>query len=74
MYDCWRKNLKGGLKAVEQKLGITRRLRDVDGHMAVQLWWAYANNNDEQALQILLEYNEEDVVNLHVLRQQLRIR
>ncbi len=26
------------------------------------------------ALQTLLEYNEEDVVNLHVLRQKLRVR
>ena len=74
MYDCWRKNLKGGLKVVEKKLGINRHLRDVDGHVAVQLWWDYANNNNEQALRILLEYNEEDVVNLHVLRQKLRVR
>lgn len=74
MYDCWRRNLKGGLKVVEKKLGIKRRLRDVDGYVAVQLWWDYRNNNDEWALRTLLAYNEEDVVNLHVLRQKLRVR
>jgi len=73
MYDCWRKNLKGGLKVVEKKLGIKRHLSNVDGYAAVQLWWDYANNNDEWALQTLLAYNEEDVVNLHVLRQKLRV-
>ena len=74
MYYCWRENLKGGLKAVERKLGIERHLKDVDGHVAVQLWWDYANNNNEWALRTLLAYNEEDVVNLHVLRQRLRVR
>jgi uncharacterized protein YprB with RNaseH-like and TPR domain len=74
MYHCWRRNLKGGLKAVEKKLGIKRRLRDVDGYVAVQLWWDYTNDNNERALRTLLEYNQEDVVNLHVLRQKLRIR
>ena len=38
MYDCWRHDLKGGLKAVERKLGIVRKLNDVDGYVAVQLW------------------------------------
>ena len=73
MYDCWRENLKGGLKVVEKKLGITRHLKGVDGRVAVQLWWDYANNKNEQALRTLLEYNQEDVVNLHVLRQKLRV-
>lgn len=73
MYDCWRKNLKGGLKAVEKKLGINRHLTGVDGLVAVQLWWDYTNNNNEWALQTLLEYNQEDIVNLHVLRQRLRV-
>jgi len=74
MYDCWRRNLYGGLKVVEGLLGIQRRLTGVDGYMAVQLWYDYVNNNNEQALQTLLDYNEEDVVNLRVLRQKLRIK
>ena len=51
MYDCWRNNLKGGLKAVERKLGINRKLRDIDGYMAVQLWHEYRNNNSRHALE-----------------------
>ena len=73
MYDCWRQDLKGGLKVVEGKLGIPRRLADIDGFMAVRLWWNYVNNNDLKALRTLLEYNREDVINLHVLRKRLGV-
>jgi uncharacterized protein YprB with RNaseH-like and TPR domain len=73
MYDCWRQNLKGGLKVVEGLLGIKRRLVGVDGFMAVQLWRDYVNNNNGHALQTLLEYNREDVVNLRFLRQKLSV-
>jgi uncharacterized protein YprB with RNaseH-like and TPR domain len=73
MYDCWRNKLKGGLKAVERQLGIDRRLKDVDGFMAVKLWYEYVNNRDRRALATLLEYNREDVVNLEVLRQKLQV-
>lgn len=74
MYTCWRKELKGGLKAVEVRLGIERHLTDMNGFMAVQLWWDYANSNDTEALQRLLEYNREDVMNLHVLREKLDVK
>ncbi|MBM4025036.1 MAG: exonuclease [Planctomycetes bacterium] len=73
MYACWRRALKGGLKAVETRLGIERRLTDMDGYMAVRLWWDYVNHHDTKALQKLLEYNQEDVMNLHVLRQRLGV-
>ncbi|MFH1717327.1 MAG: ribonuclease H-like domain-containing protein [Planctomycetota bacterium] len=73
MYDCWRNNLKGGLKAVERKLGINRGLKNVDGYMAVKLWYEYIHGNNKQALLTLLEYNREDVVNLQVLRQKLGV-
>ena len=73
MYNCWGKNLKGGLKVVEQKLGIRRILKGVDGRMAVLLWWDYINNDNQQALDTLLAYNKEDVVNLRPLRQKLHV-
>jgi uncharacterized protein YprB with RNaseH-like and TPR domain len=73
MYDCWRNKLKGGLKAVERKLGIERRLKEVDGYVAVKLWYEYVNNHNRQALSTLLEYNREDIVNLQVLRQKLQV-
>lgn len=74
MYACWRKDLKGGLKVVETRLGIERRLADMNGYMAVRLWWDYVNDNDAQALQKLLDYNREDVMNLHVLREKLGVK
>jgi uncharacterized protein YprB with RNaseH-like and TPR domain len=73
MYNCWRRDLKGGLKAVEVRLGIERRLTDMNGYLAVRLWWDYVNNDDIGALQKLLEYNREDVMNLHVLRERLGV-
>lgn len=71
MYDCWRCNLYGGLKAVERQLGIVRRLKDISGYEAVRLWWRYQNDYDRDALLTLLEYNREDVVNLKTLREML---
>ena len=73
MYDCWRNNLKGGLKAVETKLGIERKLKNIDGYMAVQLRWDYVNNGNHHSLKTLLDYNREDVINLQVLRKMLGI-
>lgn len=74
MYHCWRKDLKGGLKAVETRLGIQRKLADIDGRIAVWLWWDYVNNHDERALTTLLEYNKEDVLNLQLVRREMGIR
>jgi uncharacterized protein YprB with RNaseH-like and TPR domain len=71
MYDCWRCNLKGGFKAVEQKLGIARESVGITGWDAVLLWNRYKRYRDQAALQTLLKYNEEDVVNLKTLREKL---
>jgi len=71
MYDCWRNNLFGGFKSVEKQLGIIRQLKEVDGYLAVRLWWRYVNDYDEDALNILLEYNKEDVLNLQTLKEKL---
>jgi len=73
MYNCWGNNLKGGLKAVEQLLGIERKHKGIDGFMAVQLWRDYKNNNDEDALKTLLEYKREDILNLTILRKKLKV-
>ena len=74
MYDCWRCNLKGGFKAVEQQLGIPRQLKGIDGWDAVLLWQRYQNYSDQKALATLLKYNEEDVMNLKVLKERLLAR
>ncbi|MFC1967350.1 ribonuclease H-like domain-containing protein [Chloroflexota bacterium] len=71
MYDCWKNNLRGGLKAVERQLGIERRLKDVNGWEAIKLWWKFVDSGDLDALNTLLEYNKEDVVNLKTLKARL---
>ena len=74
MMDCWRNNLYGGFKVVQDRLGIARQCQDVNGLEAIRLWWQYQNYQDEEALQRLLEYNEEDVVNLKALNEKLCVR
>jgi uncharacterized protein YprB with RNaseH-like and TPR domain len=71
MYDCWKKNLYGGLKSVERQLGIPRVLTEVSGYEAVRLWWRYVDYFDLDALNTLLEYNREDVINLKALKEKL---
>lgn len=60
--------LHGGLKRIEQKLNIQRD-PDVDGmngYDAVKLWYAYLRGN-ENALELLVKYNKEDVCNMKFL-------
>jgi uncharacterized protein len=71
MYHCWRNRLYGGLKGVERCLGIERKLKEVNGLEAIRLWWRWVNDYDQSALQTLLDYNKEDVVNLKVLKERL---
>ena len=71
MYHCWRNDLHGGLKGVERQLGIPRRLQEINGYQAVRLWWRYVNDYDQDALDTLLEYNKEDVINLKTLKELL---
>jgi uncharacterized protein len=73
MFECWNKNLYGGLKAVEIKLGIMRGMTGIDGRMAVELWIRYKQYGDRKALETLLEYNREDVENLKIIRQKLEL-
>lgn len=59
---------KGGLKGCERQLGIDRgELEGVDGYFAVLLWNEYVDSGSERALETLLAYNIEDVVNLERL-------
>ncbi len=59
---------KGGLKGCEEKLGIDRGdIKGIDGYFAVLLWDDYKKNKNIKALETLLAYNIEDVVNLEKL-------
>ena len=72
MYDCWRNNLRGGFKSVEQQLGIERESKGITGFDAVRLWWRYVDAFDLDALNTLLKYNKEDVLNLKILKEKLQ--
>ena len=58
----------GGLKSCEKQLGLDRGTLDgVDGYFAVLLWQEYKKSGNQKALETLLAYNIEDVVNLETL-------
>ncbi len=60
---------KEGLKPLEIELGIKRSddIEGVDGAMAVHLWHQWKRHDDEDALNILKEYNRADTVNLEYI-------
>ncbi|MHB0913442.1 MAG: ribonuclease H-like domain-containing protein [Armatimonadota bacterium] len=60
--------LGGGLKSIEGQLGISRRpgAEGLSGYDAVRLWHEYRRGSSE-ALDLLLLYNEEDVMNMKYL-------
>ncbi|MBZ0221109.1 MAG: ribonuclease H-like domain-containing protein [Candidatus Methylomirabilis sp.] len=59
---------KGGLKGCEKLIGIDRGgLDGVDGYFAVLLWKDWRRNKNPKALETLLAYNIQDVVNLEPL-------
>lgn len=71
MYDCWRQGFYGGLKGVEHQLGISRQTKGVTGGDAPVLWERYVRKGDREALELLLKYNRDDVMNLVILEQLL---
>ncbi len=72
-YECWKRNLYGGLKSVEKQLGIIREMGGMNGYDAVRLWYDYLLRGNRKALDILLRYNREDVMNLSLLRKRLNV-
>lgn len=66
-----RVGMRGGLKKIEKELGIARG-EDTDGlngYDAILLWQRYQRNRDDRALEKLIAYNREDVVNLERLAE-----
>ncbi len=64
MYPCRRVDLTGGLSAVERELGVDRDHPDVGGEEAVRLWYEYERDDNQHALERLVEYNQDDAANL----------
>ena len=60
---------KGGLKRIEQTLGITRtpETDGLSGYDAVRLWRQWRRFKDKNALRLLIAYNKADIENLALL-------
>jgi uncharacterized protein YprB with RNaseH-like and TPR domain len=66
---CRRVGLRGGLKSVEQSVGIPRpaHLRGVGGFDAVLLWRIWQSRTELSALRLLVEYNLYDAFQLRAV-------
>jgi len=75
MYGLRAVGLRGGLKAIEQELGVPRpeALRGLDGWDAVRLWGEYMSGRTN-SLRVLAEYNLQDVLNLEPLLAECAAR
>jgi hypothetical protein len=75
MYPLRRIGYKGGLKNIERELGITRSdaTTGISGFDAVRLWHQY-ERGDPDALELLLEYNREDIVNLETIIEMVHTK
>ncbi|MCL5292573.1 MAG: ribonuclease H-like domain-containing protein [Actinobacteria bacterium] len=71
MYDCWRCGLKGGLKAVEGRLGIERTIFGIGADDPRVLWEKFRRRGDVDSLERLLDYNRQDTLNLFHLEEKL---
>ncbi len=71
---CWKAGLWGGQKAVEQALGLKRKLSDKDGAWADRTWKQYEVSKDDRLLDELLAYNKEDVYMLRRIEEALAKR
>jgi uncharacterized protein len=71
LYVCRKRGLRGGLKVVEQRFGIARDTAGISGFDAPRLWNRYEMRGEQAALDTLLAYNYEDVVNLAILEAML---
>jgi uncharacterized protein len=61
--------LRGGLKELEKMYGIKRKTEGMNGYKAMLLWEKYQRKGHVKALELLLEYNKEDVLNLISLEE-----
>ncbi|MCQ1536585.1 exonuclease [Methanosarcina sp. KYL-1] len=68
MYPLRRIGYSGGLKHIEKVLGISRDedTEGITGFDAVRLWKQY-ERGDREALDLLVKYNREDIVNLKTI-------
>lgn len=64
---CSKAGIKGGLKDIEKELGIKRQNKIIErmyGGDPFLLWRMFLGSGDDYYLRILVEYNEEDCINM----------
>ncbi len=68
-FVCRQVGLRGGLKKIEEQVGISRpqHLHGINGLDAVFLWKEFQRNSDTQLLRKLVEYNIYDTIQLRSL-------
>jgi uncharacterized protein YprB with RNaseH-like and TPR domain len=69
--ECWKRNLYGGLKKVEQTLGLQRKLPGKHGAWAMETYRSYVKAGDRKCLEEFLAYNREDVFMLREVERKL---
>jgi len=72
--ECWKAGLYGGLKKVEEALGLKRELPGKDGLWAQETWRQYKASGNARFLSDLLAYNKEDVFMLRRVESALKLR
>ena len=72
-WACKSLNLEGGLKNIEKVLGIKRQeeVSNLQGSDAVYLWHMWIKTGDEYYLNLLIKYNEEDIINLKTIAEHV---
>jgi len=70
---CLRRGFKGGLKQIEKEFGIKRSkiIEDFYSGDPLTLWKMYRATGDKYYLNLLVEYNEEDIINLKIIADKL---
>lgn len=69
--ECWKRNLYGGQKKIEQKLGLRRQFPEREGAWAMETYRLYMKTGDERLRSELLAYNREDIFMLRELEIKL---
>ena len=73
-HACGKMGLSGGLKNIEKTLNIKRRneiISNLNGGDMVTLWRMYKATGNERYINLLVEYNEEDIINLKTIANHI---
>lgn len=72
-WQCYHLGLRGGLKNIETKLGLSRppNYQGITGQEAIELWYSYKNTQDLASLKKLKIYSLLDVLSLRLLLMKI---